>query len=159
MGVDARDEGLELSSEYGADLVVDARKGMEEAVKEVMRATEGLGCHATVNLSEAASAAALACAITMMHGRMIQIAQPDQVSVPMEELIFRNIHIEGSLLCTVQQGEEMLDVVAKNGITVKTNAFHGLEQLPTLVKLAHSGKMQGKGIIIMDEEAIKKERT
>ncbi|MCJ1397076.1 hypothetical protein MMC11_000268 [Xylographa trunciseda] len=158
VGVDARDEGLALSYEYGADMVVDVRKGKEAAVKEVMRATDGLGCHATVNISDAAAAAEIACAITMMHGRMIQIAQPDQVSVPMEELIFRDIHIEGSLLCTVQQGEEMLDVVAKNGITVKTNPFHGLEQLPTLVKLAHSGKMQGKGIIIVDEEAITKEQ-
>ena len=75
----------------------------------------------------------------------------------MEELIFRDIHVEGSLLCTVQQGEEMLEVVAKNGITVKTNLFHGLEQLPELVRWAHSGRMQGKGIIIMDEEAVKRE--
>ncbi|MCJ1387794.1 hypothetical protein MMC18_000637 [Xylographa bjoerkii] len=158
VGVDARDEGLALSYEYGADLVVDARKGKEKAVQEVMSATEGLGCHATVNISEAASAAEMACAITMMHGRMIQIAQPDQVSVPMQELIFRDIHIEGSLLCTVQQGQEMLDVVARHGITVKTNLFYGLEQLPALVKFAHSGKMQGKGIIIVDEEAVRKEQ-
>ena len=75
----------------------------------------------------------------------------------MEELIFRDIHVEGSLLCTVQQGQEMLEVVAKNGITVKTNLFYGLEQLPELVERAHSGKMQGKGLIVVDEEAVKKE--
>ena len=75
VGLDARDEGLALSYEYDADVVVDVRKGKEAVVKEVMRATEGVGCHATVNVSEAASAAEMACAVTMMHGRMIQIAQ------------------------------------------------------------------------------------
>ncbi|MCJ1431733.1 hypothetical protein MMC27_001088 [Xylographa pallens] len=158
VGIDARDEGLALSREYGADEVIDVRKGKEAVVQEVMRATEGMGCHATVNLSDAASAAETACAVTMMHGRMIQIAQPDRVSVPMEEFIFRDIHVEGSLLCTVQQGQEMLEVVAKNGITVKTNMFYGLEQLPELVESAHSGRMQGKGLIIVDEEAVKKEQ-
>jgi propanol-preferring alcohol dehydrogenase len=40
-----------------------------------MQATGGEGCYATINLSDAKSAAALACAITKLHGRMIQIAQ------------------------------------------------------------------------------------
>ena len=75
----------------------------------------------------------------------------------MEELIFRDIRVEGSLLCTVQQGQEMLEVVARHGITVKTNLFYGLEQLPDLVRWAQSGRMQGKGLIIMDEEAVEKE--
>ncbi|MCJ1471881.1 hypothetical protein MMC13_000522 [Lambiella insularis] len=157
VGVDARDEGLELSRSSGADLVVDARKGVDEVVKEVQNVTGGLGCHTTVNLSEAEKAAETACAITMMHGRMVQIAQPTQVSVPFEHLIFRDIRIEGSLLCTVHQSQEMLKVVSEHNITVKTNPFHGLEQIPKLVKLAHSGQMQGKGIVIVDEEAIKME--
>ncbi|KAK4997896.1 hypothetical protein LTR66_002790 [Elasticomyces elasticus] len=52
----------------------------------------------------------------------------------------------------------MLDVVAKHGIKVKTNPFDGLEKLPELVELAHGGKIQGKAIIIVDKEQIKKER-
>ena len=75
VGIDARDEGLELSKQTGADVIVDARKGTEDMVKEVQKATGGEGCPVTVNLSDAKSAAAIACAITMMHGRMIQIAQ------------------------------------------------------------------------------------
>ena len=75
IGIDARDEGLELSKQTGADVVVDARKGTEEVVKEVQKATGGDGCPVTITISDAKTAAALACAITMMHGRMIQIAQ------------------------------------------------------------------------------------
>jgi len=75
IGIDARDEGLELSKSAGADLVVDARKGKDEVVKEVQQATDGVGCYATVNISEGRTAADIACAVTMMHGRMVQIAQ------------------------------------------------------------------------------------
>jgi propanol-preferring alcohol dehydrogenase len=49
----------------------------------------------------------------------------------------------------------MLEVVAKHKISVRTNPFHGLEKIPELVELAHSGKMSGKGIIIVDREQIK----
>lgn len=52
----------------------------------------------------------------------------------------------------------MLELVAEHGISVNTNAFHGLGEMEKLVRLAESGKMKGKGIIIMDAEQIKKER-
>lgn len=50
----------------------------------------------------------------------------------------------------------MMALVAEHNITVKTNAYHGLEKLPELVEYAHSGKMQGKGIVIVDEAQLKK---
>ena len=52
----------------------------------------------------------------------------------------------------------MLNMVAEHNITVKTNVFRGLKQIPDLVELAHSGRMSGKGIVIVDEEAIEREK-
>ena len=159
VGIDARDEGLVLSEEVGADLVLDARKGKEEVVKQVHKFTGGLGCDATLNLSEASGAAALACAVTRMHRRMIQIAQPDDVSVPFAELVFRDIRIEGSLLCTKEQGDEMLEVVEKEGIKVKMNVFEGLEEIPKVVELVRGGKMQGKGVVVVAKETLETGRV
>lgn len=48
----------------------------------------------------------------------------------------------------------MLDVVAEHKISVSTNPFNGIKNLPELVELAHSGRMSGKGIIIVDEKQI-----
>lgn len=79
--------------------------------------------------------------------------------MPFAELVFRDIKIEGSLLCSKKQGDDMLELVAKHGISVKTNPFHGLESIPKLVELSHSGRMQGKGIVIVDEEAVKKQKV
>lgn len=52
----------------------------------------------------------------------------------------------------------MLDFVAEHNITVKTNPFFGLEEIPKLVELAHSGKMAGKGVVVVDEEEIRREK-
>lgn len=41
---------------------------------------------------------------------------------------------------------------------MNANAFNGLGEMEKLVSLAESGKMKGKGIIIMDPEQIRKEK-
>lgn len=75
IGIDARDEGLELSRDTGADVVIDARKGKEHVVSEVHRVTNNNGADATICVSDHDSASGLACAVTKMHGTMVQIAQ------------------------------------------------------------------------------------
>lgn len=50
----------------------------------------------------------------------------------------------------------MLQMVAEHNISVKTNPFYGLHEIPKLVELAESGKMAGKGVIIVDFEEVKK---
>ena len=52
----------------------------------------------------------------------------------------------------------MLQLVAEHGISVNTNAFNGLGEIGELVRLAESGKMKGKGIIIVDAGQIKREK-
>ncbi|OCT44475.1 Alcohol dehydrogenase 3, mitochondrial [Cladophialophora carrionii] len=149
IGVDARDEGLDLTREAGAEVVVDARKGREAVVAEVHSVTAGQGVDATINFSEAVSAAGLACAITRKHGGMIQVAQA-KVVIPFRELIFRDIKVSGSLTGSPKQTQEMLNFAARHGIGVQTQVYQGLERIPDLVKDAHSGKIKGKGIVVVD---------
>lgn len=78
--------------------------------------------------------------------------------MPFPELIFRDIRIEGSIIISKEMAKEMLKVVADHNITVKTNPLSGLKKIPELLELAHSGKMKGKGIIIVDEQQIDEER-
>lgn len=158
IGIDARDEGIELSKSVGCAHVFDARKGKESVVKDIQALTDGLGVEAAVNVSEHETAAGLSCAITRMHGRMVQVAQPDNVSVPFHELIFRDIRIVGTLISGQEQAQEMLDLVARNKIRVETNVFHGLHEVQKMVDLSHSGKMKGKAVCVVDEEAVDAEK-
>ncbi|KAF2095908.1 GroES-like protein [Rhizodiscina lignyota] len=159
VGVDARDEGLALAKETGADIVVDARKGAEQVVKEVEAVTGGEGCKSTLMVSDADGAVALGCKITRMHGTLVQIAQPETISIPFHEVVFRDIKIHGSLMSSVAEATRMLDVVAEHGVSVEKNVFHGLHEIPKLMDLAHGGKMKGKGMIVVDQEQIDRQNS
>lgn len=74
VGVDAREDGLALTKEAGADLVVDARDGKEKVVEQVHKVTDGKGVKATLNVSDAKSAIPTSGAITRNHGVIVQVA-------------------------------------------------------------------------------------
>lgn len=76
----------------------------------------------------------------------------------MANLIFRDIRVKGSLICSPEEARRMLDVVVEHGISVTTNPVHGLREIPKLVDLAHGGHMKGKGIVIVDEKQIEEEK-
>lgn len=159
IGIDARDEGLALSKEYGADIVIDIRKDLDAAVKEVHAVTNGHGVDSTIGLSDHPTAAATACAITRFHGVLVQIAQPDQVSVPFHELIFRDIKIHGSLISSAAQSEEMVKCVSDNGISFKSQVFHRWESFESLLDQVHEGKVKGKALIVVDPAQIEEEKN
>lgn len=73
VGVDTRDDGLVLSEEMGADVVLDARMPKDELIKKTFEATGGKGVDGTVRVSDARAAAGTACAITRKHGTMVYI--------------------------------------------------------------------------------------
>ncbi|KAI9731570.1 MAG: hypothetical protein M1834_004690 [Cirrosporium novae-zelandiae] len=152
IAIDARDEGLELCREENAEIVLDARIEHSEIINQVEKATSGKRADATLNLSDADSAAGLAAAVTRMHGRLVQIAQPPRVSIPYAELIFRDVRVSGSLLCSREQARDMLDAVARYGIRAKTFLVEGLERVRELVEVAESGRLKGKGVVVVDGE-------
>jgi len=158
IAIDARDEGLQLAKACGADFIVDARQEKNNVIQEVQKVTGGKGSDATLNVSDHESAAAIAVAVTKRHGVMVQIAQPPNVCVPFAEFVFRDVKIHGSLVSSRKECEKMLKLVSEHGIKVKTNPFKGLRDLPKAVELAHSGKMQGKPVILIDQEASKTEK-
>lgn len=158
IGIDARDEGLALTKEYGADVTVDARKDKKDVVKEVHAVTNGMGADSTICISDAQSAAGLACAVTKMHGVMVQIAQPDTIEIPFPEIIFRDIRIHGSLVCSGEESRSMLETIAQHGVTARTVPFKGLDKIEELVETVHGGKIQGKAVIIVDEKQIEDEK-
>lgn len=159
VAIDTRDVALELCKSVGADHVFDARNGKDENVRQIQAVTpQGQGVAATLNLSEHETAAPLACAITKMHGTVVQVAQPKVVSIPIQEFIFRDIRVKGTLIACRQVSQDMLNLVAKHGIEVNSTLFYGLEQVPKMVELAHSGLLRGKAVCVVDSEQIDRER-
>jgi D-arabinose 1-dehydrogenase-like Zn-dependent alcohol dehydrogenase len=157
VGIDARDEGLSFSTDCGADEVVDARLGKEEAARKVHILTQHRGADATINLADADGAAALACAVTRMHGTVVQIAQPELVKIPFAEFIMRDIRMKGSVLCSPQESLDMVQFVADNNIQASTKEFDGLDSIHHLLELVESGKLRGKAVVVVDKSQLDKE--
>ena len=97
IAIDARDQGLQLAKDCGAETVIDARQSKEKVVEEVHKVTGGKGADATLNVSDHGTAAAIGAAVTKKHGVLVQIAQPPEVSIPFAEFVFRDIRVQGSL--------------------------------------------------------------
>lgn len=174
VAIDASEGGIELARSVGADTVIDVRrhndgKDIESIVRAVRAYTHptttgpsnpdpDAGVAATLTLSDSPTASSLACAITKKHGLMIQVAQPESVSIPFNELIFRDIRVRGSLLCSREEGEEMLEIVAKHEIRVEMTVFRGgLERgVPALMERVRGegGRLVGKGVVVVDEDAV-----
>lgn len=154
VAVDARDEGLELCRKYQAHEVLDAREGQKKVVERTQQVTDGLGVDATINVSDHATAAALSCAITRPHGTVVQVAQPENVSVPFAEIIVRDITIKGTMYGGVEDSRQMLDEASRHGVQAETVAFQGLQEVPKLLDFASSGRLKGKAICIVDGELV-----
>ncbi|EXJ65475.1 hypothetical protein A1O7_01816 [Cladophialophora yegresii CBS 114405] len=152
IAIEARDEGMELCKKSGAKHILDVREGRDKLVEDVKALTGGSGAFAAINVSAHESAATLACAVTRMHGTMVQVAAPTNISVEFEQLLFRDVRIQGSLIAGQEVSQQMLNDVSTFGIHIEKNLVYGLEQVPDLVKLAHSGKMKGKAICVVDKE-------
>ncbi|KAI1364938.1 GroES-like protein [Xylaria arbuscula] len=157
IGLDARDDGLRLTKDYGAEVVVDARGEKANVVKQVQDVSDGRGVDAAIVLAEHAEA--LAAAITRMHGTVVQVAQPENLSIPFAELIFRDIRFKGTLLASPKESEEMVQCIAEHGVKVRTNPFQGLESIEELLSVVKSGKLRGKAVIVVDPEQIEAEKT
>ncbi|TGJ87322.1 hypothetical protein E0Z10_g1456 [Xylaria hypoxylon] len=156
IAIDARDEGLALSKDHGADVVVDGRREKADVVKEVQSVTGGKGADSAIVLADHTEA--LATAITKMHGTVVQVAQPDNISVPFAEIIFRDIRFKGTLVASPEESEGMMQCIAQHGVRVRTNPFQGLDKIEELLSTVKSGKLRGKAVIIVDPEQIEAEK-
>lgn len=56
------------------------------------------------------------------------------------------------MLSPLRETEKMIEAVGKHGIKCRLEVFHGFGDIPRLMEKAHSGKINGKGVVIIDEK-------
>ncbi|KAB5529035.1 chaperonin 10-like protein [Coniochaeta sp. 2T2.1] len=159
IGIDNRDEGLGLSAESGADVIIDGRKGKDAILREVQSVTDGQGADVTINLIEAEEGPALCCAVTKLNGTVVQLSQPPVVKIPYHEFVFRGMKVIGSLIASKGETDNMLEAVVKHGIHSRNEVFQGLDKIGELTHLVFSGKLRGKAVIVVDQEQVDKEKS
>lgn len=101
--------------------------------------------------------AALACKATRMHGLMVQVAQPDELKIPFQDVVSRDVRVRGSMLASPTESEEMVKWIYKHGIIVLTKSFEGLESIGELVEAAERSQVRGKAAIVVDKSRVEKD--
>lgn len=72
-------------------------------------------------------------------------------AVPFYPLIFRDLRVTGSLLGNQQDLKELVDLVGREGIEVKTKTFK-LDEVPKLLGELHSPTFAGKAVVRVGED-------
>lgn len=152
IGMEAREQALELTRRAGADYTIDVRA--PDHIEQVKRITGGPGVDATIVLADAQSATTSGLKVTKNDAHVVQIAQPDTITIPFWEVVIRNVSLLGSNLCSRSDFAEMLAFVAENQVHVETTVYRGLETLPKLVEDAYSGKIAGKQVLVVDPSQV-----
>ncbi|KAH9905657.1 GroES-like protein [Xylariomycetidae sp. FL2044] len=142
--------GVEFSREMGADVAIDAQIGNAQVIEQVRSATGKKGVASTIILTDAPGSAILAAAITRTHGTVIQIAIALTAEMPVEDIIRRDIRVRGGLIASPDESRAMLRFMVQHGIKVKMEKFDGLSETNNLVEAVHDGKVQGKGVVVVD---------
>ena len=151
IGVDIDEGALELALSIGATAVVNARE--QNPVKAVRDLTNG-GAHVSID----ALGSALTCRNSVRslrkRGRHVQIglmlAEERNVSMPMFEVIAKELEIVGSHGMQAHRYEEMLRMIV-SGVLEPAKLIGktvGLEQAGA--ELAAMGKFKGRGVTVID---------
>ncbi|KIL85218.1 alcohol dehydrogenase -like domain-containing protein [Fusarium avenaceum] len=160
IGIDARDSALELTAKSGAR-ALDARVGMDALVENVRKeiGPRGLGkgddfCDSTIILSDAKSAIATGMAVTKGHGLLVQVAQPERIDFPFQDMIFKDIRLMGSNLSSRQELQDLVQFVTEHKVHVEMQVFRGLDSLGEVYRIAKSGSTAGKIVVVVDEAQV-----
>lgn len=140
IAVDVRDEVLSFSSNFGADLMINARE--KDPVEVVLKATQGLGADIVFESAGGSSEhglaglSAVSQAIKMVreHGKITQIAYlgPD-ATIPLSPIIQKGIQYRGLGVGSYKLVRYITELVANKHIKIApliTHILKGLDKVP-----------------------------
>lgn len=152
IGVDAVEERLQIAKDKKlADLYL---KSGANILKEILAATNGIGCEKTVDCSGNDKGRLLAIKATRQWGKNVMIGEGGTVAFnPSPDIIHEQKTIFGSWVTSIWKMEELVERIVRWGIRPEKLVTHrfALEKSPDAFKLMADGKC-GKVAICFDEE-------
>jgi propanol-preferring alcohol dehydrogenase len=145
IGVDVGSDKLEFVKKLGADYALEA----SEAGKFIEDKFEGV--HASMVFASKKSAYELGLKILRNGGVLIAVGLPafseGSLSINPFELIIRDLHITGSLVGTVEEMRELVQLAAEGKVKTHIGRVANLSELNQVFKELSQGKFVGRAII------------
>ena len=150
IGVDMLDERLEMSKQFGADAVINAR--VEDPLEAILELTHGVGTDKSLDCTSSADArlAAVRCTRKWGSACMVGVGGGLEVDVA-RDLIFRQVSIIGSWTFSTTGQADCAKFVAERKLPVAelfTDRWT-LEQADEAYRHFDAGST-GKGVILME---------
>jgi alcohol dehydrogenase, propanol-preferring len=145
IAVDTSDDKLELARKLGADETVNALS------KDVAKTVKSMG-GADIVIATAVSARAFRSAFDSLNsgGTMVVVGiPPEELPIPIFELVLKGIKIIGSIVGTRQDLQETLDLAARR-LIVCEHTVARLEDVNDVLDQMRAGEITGRVVLELD---------
>ncbi|KAK0545541.1 hypothetical protein OC846_005620 [Tilletia horrida] len=153
--LDTRDPPLELvrGLRLAPAAAVNVQNVDAKDASSVEKLAQELGGRpdAVIVATDAIPAFELALELVKKHGLMMVVGQPnDPIPVSYLHVIFKDVAVKGSLLADASTCKEMVDLVAKENIEIRTKAY-SLDKINDLIHDYHQDSHAGKLVVRVKE--------
>lgn len=153
IAVDSRQAPLDLVKDlkYAPDFAINSSTTTaEQAFREIGEE----GVHGVIVVADTNAAYDFGLRLVRKHGIIVAIGLPQEaIMVHYGDLIFRNLTLKSAQLGSPEVTREMVDIVAKHGIEVKTREY-ALEDVETLLIDYHKPDRAGKSVMVVSRELL-----
>lgn len=138
----------ELCIRMGAEAFIDFKEH-PNMLQKVLDIT-GIGAHAVIVTGGSAAAYKGAEDFLRIGGTLVCLGLPPAgtaiAGADPVKIVFKKLHIKGSLVGDMNDVEEALDIVARGAVRFEVTAFP-FEELPKALSLLVSGNMAGRAVV------------
>lgn len=156
VAVDTKKEALDLtmSFRHKPDICMNPK---EDKLEDVLNKLEKIcpdengyrGVDAAILATDQPPSFKTGTELTKKHGTVVLVGQPaDGITLSYLDLIFKDLKLVGSLLASVKQGAELMELVEKEDIKVEVKKWK-LEEAEEMRQTYLEGKSKGKNVIVL----------
>ncbi len=149
VAVDASEEALELTREFGADHTVHVDGTQVEQVQEI---TEGEGAEAVLDFVGEKGAVEDGIAMLGDGATYYVIGYGQNLNIPTIDIISREISFVGNLVGTYNDLAELMTLAAQGKVELHTETY-SLEAVNDAIADLNGGKLHGRGILVPEGSA------
>lgn len=149
MAIDRRPEALELAAQVPLkpDLIVDS--GSKSACKDITSWADNEGLAAVIVCTDDVPVNEWSLKLLRIHGRCVVVGVP---TAPFQfsafDLIFKELSVVGSLVATVEEAREMMDIVERFGVRSHVHVL-SMDEAPELPSMYMNPHLKGRLVVRM----------
>tara|TARA_B110000263_G_scaffold177332_1_gene155044 strand:+ start:3428 stop:4474 length:1047 start_codon:yes stop_codon:yes gene_type:complete len=151
IAIDVMKDKLDVCSELGADLLVDASE--DSVVEQIMDLTNGEGVDVAIDYVSTTGTQQQAVDCLGIGGRFVTLGgslQPFMVPAP--KMLSKELELMGSRYCSRQQVIESLELCARGDVWPLVTETYPLAEAETVHKRLDQGLVTGRAALIMDHK-------